>query len=346
MDLDAIKRKLQEFFTDGLLTIVGCGLSSAEGMPGMYALAEHLREEIPKRVTGCLIDEWQTINALLEGGVDIESAMLRQPPSNELENIIQYLVGELMIKAEGVIAAEVISGGRKLRFSRLLKHIIKPNSGLPVVTTNYDRLIEIAAEMVGLGVDTMFVGQHIGTLNEKESKFSFCRDAKLKGPLVRLRYAQHLVLMKPHGSLDWYLHGDNPVRCQIPLSLPKMIITPGLNKYRNGYDRPFDVHREKANANIDRASRYLFIGYGFNDSHLETHLYAKLREGKPALIVTYELSENAQKILSECENVIAVSALPGSSISGSVVSISGHHYIFEDVNLWDIGIFIEEILEP
>ena len=60
------------------------------------------------------------------------------------------------------LSLKVISGERVLRFSRLLPHMLKPNAGIPVVTTNYDRLIEVAAETVGFGVDTLFVGQHVG----------------------------------------------------------------------------------------------------------------------------------------------------------------------------------------
>jgi hypothetical protein len=56
---------------------------------------------------------------------------------------------------------EVFTKARTLRFARLLKHVLKPTTGVPVVTTNYDRLLEIAAEEAGLGVDTLFVGQSL-----------------------------------------------------------------------------------------------------------------------------------------------------------------------------------------
>ena len=59
---------------------------------------------------------------------------------------------------------------KTLRFTRLLKHLLKPGTGVPVVTTNYDRLLEIASEEAGLGVDMLFVGQFAGHLNELESR--------------------------------------------------------------------------------------------------------------------------------------------------------------------------------
>ena len=101
--------------------------------------------------------------------------MLRHPPDPAMEAIIVELTANLILNAEMAVIEEVVSGERTLRFSRLLAHMLKPNTGIPVVTTNYDRLIEIAAEAVGLGVDTLFVGQHVGHLDSKRSQFSLCR---------------------------------------------------------------------------------------------------------------------------------------------------------------------------
>lgn len=102
-----------------------------------------------------------------------------------------------------------------------------------------------------------------------------------------------MIILKPHGCLSWHLINS------IPYSLPdysiedSLIITPGLNKYREGYSVPFDIHRARANEEIDKAQRYIIIGYGFGDDHLETHLMQQLRAGKPALIQT--------RLLHSCE---------------------------------------------
>lgn len=47
-DNHELKRHLQDCLGDGLAIIVGSGLSCAEGIPGMSALATHLIEDVPR----------------------------------------------------------------------------------------------------------------------------------------------------------------------------------------------------------------------------------------------------------------------------------------------------------
>lgn len=346
MDLHAIKQKLQQHLTDGLLIIVGCGLSSAEGVPGMEELGQNLLEEMPKQNLGQDAALWDNIANCLIRGDNIEQAMLSCPSTVELENLICDLTAELILRAETSIVDEIFAGKRTMRFTRLLTHLLKPNTGIPVLTTNYDRLIEIASEMAGLRVDTLFVGQIYGVFNERESRMSFCRDITKRGGAICLTYADRVVVLKPHGSLDWYLHNGEPIRCPLPLAQPRLMITPGLSKFRSGYNLPFDRHREMANARIDGSARYLIIGYGFNDDHLETHLTRCLHEGRPALLLTRALSRNAKKLIAECKSMFALTAGENQKESGVHFVNHENDVFFSGPNLWDLGVFVEEVLEP
>ena len=344
MGLADLKRKIQDHFTDGLLIVVGSGLSSAEGVPGMAALAMHLLATVRPQLPEASAPAWNQIESDIKAGTDLESALHRSQPDSGLEALILQLTADFIAKAEAQVIHEVLAGQRVLRFSRLLKHLLKPNSGIPVVTTNYDRLIEVATEAAGLGVDSLFVGQHLGRFDPRESRFSLCRKVMQRRKVVHLTYADHVVLLKPHGSLDWFMRDGEPIRLSLSIVGQRLMITPGVNKFRGGYDRPFDAHRERANQEIDRASRYLIVGYGFNDDHLQTHLEHQLRKGVPTIVLARSLSAKARQLVQDCNEILALSEDAGGT--GTQVLQGRSEITIPDCQLWDIGKLIDEVLEP
>ena len=238
MDLHELKSLLQRHFGDGLVVIVGSGLSCAEGLSGMNELADHLQLTLSGGLEPPDANCWQKL-APIVSAKGLEAALLEIAPTSGLEAAIVARTAEIMARREREIIAQVFAKTRTLRFTHLLPHLLKPETGLPIVTTNYDRLLEIAAEEAGLGVDTMFVGDFAGTINESESRLSFCREVNLEGRQVQWRYRPRINVFKPHGSLDWYHRDGKPVRYAGDLDLPRLIITPGLNKFRNGYKKSF-----------------------------------------------------------------------------------------------------------
>jgi hypothetical protein len=231
LTLHELKLRLQDHFSDGLVTVVGSGLSCAEGLPGMAELAEHLQKVFEDGLMPTDADLWARL-APIVAAKGLEAALLEIEPSQTLEAAIVSHTCDLIASREREIVSQVFSRTKILRFTRLLPHLLIPaTGGLSVVTTNYDRLIEIAAEEAGRGVDTMFVGHFAGVLNEKESSMSFLRDISIiRGKRVHREYQPRVNVFKPHGSLDWYHRDGNPVRYSGDLPLPRLIITPGLNR--------------------------------------------------------------------------------------------------------------------
>ena len=346
MTLDAIKKHLQEHLSDGLVAIVGSGLSCAEGLPSMGELARHLSSEMKTGLCAADAALWEEIKPLLTTQ-GLEAALLAKAPTPTLEAAISAMTGLLIAARERQAVSEVFSGVRKLRLTRLITHLLKPSTGLPIVTTNYDRLIEVAVEEAGIGIDTMFVGRFAGSLNERESKLSFCRKVTCKKQNITYHYRPRALVCKPHGSLDWYLRDGKPVAYAGELyDVPRLIITPGQNKFRNGYDSPFDLHRSKANDAIDRASRFLILGYGFNDDHLETHLVPAIKSGKPTLMLAHTLTANATRVAMECPNVTALEHFTDSNIVGTLLTINKVQQFIPNLEIWDVHNFIDEVLEP
>jgi hypothetical protein len=346
MDLASLKLTIQQHMSDGLVTIVGSGLSCAEGLPGMGALANQLNISMPPLLSYELLEEWAIISPSIQD-CGLEDGLSRTPPSPGLEEAIRAEVGRIVSAEEARVIAEVFKGKRVLRFTRLLKHLLRPTAGVQVVTTNYDRLLEVASEEAGLAVDVMFNGVFAGSLNEREARLSFCRKVDLNKGKLRYRYAERVVVSKPHGILDWYDRGGQPVRhCGDLPSVSRLIIPPGQNKYRNGYSSPFDAHRERGNKEIDRAGRFLIVGYGFNDAHLETHLTTKIRSGVPTIILVHSLTANTKEVVEENSNVIALEHAVVTGKPATRVYSAGQVTVFVETSLWDLDHLVNEVFEP
>ncbi|WP_273838112.1 SIR2 family protein [Providencia rettgeri] len=343
MELNELKKRLQQHLGDGLVLIIGSGLSCAEGIPGMGKLGDYLLTHVADNISPDDLKIWNEIHPSIrtEG---LEAALLKRAPTASLEAVIVKSTGEYIAAAESIIISEVFKNERTLRLTMLLPHLLKPDKGIPIVTTNYDRLVELACEEAGLGVDTMFNGHFAARLEPLNSHWGFCRGAKLVGKHVRYKFTQKVNVFKPHGSLDWYHRKGNPVRYTGDLPLPRLIITPGLNKFRSGYDSPFDKHREKANDAIDKASRFLIIGYGFNDDHLETHLTPRIRSGVRTVILTRTLSEKAKEIAKLNKNVIAAEFHNSTGTAGVCFIVDGNEIFYPGVDYWDLKGFVEGVL--
>ena len=100
MDIHSLKQRLQNHFKDGLVTIIGSGLSSAEGLPNMNELAQFLRIEIPSCVKNKDLAVWGKIVLLLDQGNNIEEAMIKVPPTSDLEVQIVRIIAEFLLQAE------------------------------------------------------------------------------------------------------------------------------------------------------------------------------------------------------------------------------------------------------
>ena len=141
---------------------------------------------------------------------------------------------------------------------------------------------------------------------------------------------------KPHGSLDWFDVGGKIVRCPVEVGRAPVIITPGADKYQKSFRLAFDDQRNSGNRAASQANRILFIGYGFNDDHLEQYLCPDLKLTKPTVIVTQTLSDNALKVImnSKETEVIALCAVPGTGWT-RVVNQNGEDLTVTE-QLWNL----------
>ena len=342
-ELDDLKRWLQAIFTDKLVIIVGSGLSCAEGLPSMWHLGEKLKQEMPSKISNENLNIWHEIAACLESD-GLEGALLKHAANDAIESVIIKITAKYVLNEEQKAINRCISENKKLKFSYLFPHISSCTPKMVrVITTNYDRLIEFAAEYEDWGVDSMMVGRYWGKHNPNLSEKLLVEKVVAKGKTPRLVYRNHIKIYKPHGSLDWFMAGNTPMTSCIGAMEEPLIITPGVSKYKKGYGQPFDVHREQGNRAIDSASAILCIGYGFNDDHLQTHLTTKIKSGIKTLILTRGLSDNARKVVYESSNCKAL--IFNENPQGTAVISNSGEEVISNVDWWDIEYFVKEVLE-
>lgn len=332
---DDLISRLQNHLSDGLVAIIGSGHSISLGLPSMAELASILLTEVPTRLSAPDA-AWTTVAQKLEQGVNLEAALADVDASSALLSTLVTVTADAIAKAETVAIADVVAKRRALPLATLIPHLAISQPAT-VITTNYDRLVELAIEMAGFAVECSFLGKHLAPFNPDAARRAL-RSEVVGSRRLSMRYRPNIAVRKPHGSLDWYARGEDLVRCPYPVDLPRLMITPGASKFVRGYERPFDRHRELANQAIDKAARFLTIGYGFNDPHLQTHLSARIQAGIPTVILARTLSDPA-RALRASPSVIAIEREGDGAkvyIDGRTASISK--------SLWSLDIFVKEVL--
>ena len=222
--------------------------------------------------------------------------------------------------------------------SRLYRHLFdSTHHTLPVVTTNYDRLAEYAADLAEFCHYTGFTYGYFRR-RQSNSRISFRQNGKR---------ARTVEIWKVHGCLDWFWDSDEQVVAfnatrTIPEGFRPAIVTPGLGKYAETHQEPFRSVISGADDALMNAGAYLCIGFGFNDKHIQPKLMERWKSGKALLVIlTKELSESAKSMLTNA-GAREFLALEESSTGTRIWS---HRIpdgtILEDFNLWNLSEFLE-----
>ena len=130
----------------GWLRSSGPGCRRVRGLPTMGQLESHLRAEVPKHLPAGSAGEWKQVEEELAVGDGLEAALHRVQVSEDLGALILSVTGTYVLDSEREVIRSAVAGERRLMFARLLPYLNpQPNEPVPVVTVNYDRLVEIGA---------------------------------------------------------------------------------------------------------------------------------------------------------------------------------------------------------
>lgn len=319
MDLKNIFIKVQNIINDVPLLLVGTGASIPYGIPGMKGLSEYLLDTLREEY----IDDpaWVNISARLESGIDLESAM-----TNIMPEPSQKLVADITKKTWEIITQYDLKCGettmieKQSDLSVLLKYLYRTsNSNINIITTNYDRLLEYSCDKAEIETNDGFEGSCHKWFSQNSFK---SRDI--------------VNIIKVHGSLDYFKNASGttvsiPLQSKIPDGFIPDIIPPGSNKYRNVL---MGIHRDllqTADTFINNASSYMCIGYGFNDEQIQEKILCGIKAGKPILVVTKDITDNAVALISNNSNNYVIVTEDDTdktnfNINGNVTIVEGNYW--------------------
>ncbi len=321
--------------------ILGSGASAAHGVPGMGALAMHLMAALPP--TGWTADEnreWGAFLSHLGGGADLESALQAVRPTERQTHFVANATRDLLVPSDLAVLSALLADRHHLPLSRLYRHLFdSTHTTLHVITPNYDRLAEYAADAADI---SSFNGFNYGYLQSRAS------DSKTR-ITVRGREARTVAVWKVHGSLDWFQNAARQIigvrsALTVPADYAPLMITPGIDKYRLTHGEPFRTILACSDNALENARAYLCIGYGFNDEHVQTKLIERChRDSTPLVVITKELTMTARAFLAsgQCRGYLAIEEGPAGARAYMHDSPGGFDL---DKPLWRLDQFLDHML--
>lgn len=318
--------------------ILGSGASAAHGVPGMWPLAQHLIALTPPSVWDANERaEWAALLNKLNAGLDLESALQAVRPTSRQTTLIASETRRFLLPFDEHVVQTVLADRRALPLSRLYGHLFdSTHTNVHVVTPNYDRIAEYAADIADLSTFTGFGHGHL-QLRARST------DTRM---WIGRQVARTVCIWKVHGSLDWFqsaTHQSIGLRGGIspPSDFEPLMVTPGLDKYRLTHTEPFRTILSCSDAALDEARAYLCVGYGFNDQHVQEKLVERCeRDSVPLVLITKALTPAARAFLDggRCRKFLAIEEGPAGARAYTPAEPGGYDL---DQPLWRLDAFLD-----
>jgi NAD-dependent SIR2 family protein deacetylase len=305
--------------------IVGSGLSAGAGISTMGQLASYLVKNVC--IDGFLqqdINEWEEIKYRLS----VENKGLEEALQDSGESISDLLIREIIQQTwccisndEQKLILDISNNVDPTGFVRYFNNLKNSNNNvIHVITTNYDHIIEWSASSSGWRI---WDGFHEGAIGSPLSVSELNKRMKrvtIIGKNIINTKDPHLRIYKPHGSLSWFKYpygnikkvqgiGSHLLPMLGKVRITPTIITPGIGKYLETHREPYNNVLSEMKNVLNNSNALVFLGFGFNDLHIQASFDAVLRNDSiPKIILAMGLTDNLMELISsqKIKNFIAV----------------------------------------
>ncbi len=327
---DKFAKIIQKYLEKLPVIILGTGATIPYGLPSMTKLADHIKASITDDTT-----EWTSFLSAMDRTGDLEKALqetqLNPPLTDKIIMTTWKLVNQEDLKFyDNMVVEPQKDFPLKNLFSKLLQSHPKH---IKVITTNYDRAAEYAADLTYANTYTGFSGRYL--LRHSQNY------------LHNYPNQNRVDIWKVHGSLDWFKRENNnsfssPLAKEIPENTKPLIVTPGIVKYQQTHLEPYRTVMNEADKALMEASCFLCIGYGFNDEHVQPKLIQQVQQrGIPIVTITKELTESGRRLLL-AHSVKAIVLEEAENNNTLLHYFEGNENKSEtlDGNFWQLGEFL------
>lgn len=356
---DIAVEALRNFFREKPFLFFGTGMSCAlDTRFGMLALKDALVSEIQHyKLTDVQRTEWDVVASALQNGGDLESA-LNVVNDQGLLKIVTEITGLFVAKTDRELACRITQGNAEWPATRLLKKLVdtlpEGDRILHALTPNYDMLFEYACDYERIPYANGFAGgierktdwNAVDCSLRSRERVNYGRKSQ-----VVCKHKKHVRIYKVHGSLNYFFHRNavienNAWMWNPPDFTERVMITPGLLKYQT-LQRYRQELLQSADTAINKATHFLFLGYGFNDNHLEEYIKRKLiTQSCNGLIVTRNSNPRIEALLSEANNLwLVCKSEDANSVETRIFNRQYSGWLrLPAKRLWDICEFTTQIL--
>lgn len=292
---EAAQRCFRQFPT----IILGSGASAPYGLPSMDVLGDRLSEKLEKSIgKDYRSREAKRIAKNIQKEKNLEKA-LNKSKIRYKENIKRIVNWTWDLINNEDINMFNHAGYRKkeLNIGNLLERMFESsNQHSHVITTNYDRALEYICNHKGLQFRTGFPQDYT-------QKWESSNDLERR---LNDHSSRFVNIHKVHGSLDWFIEADTnnfaciPVSKGIPSGFSPLIVTPGVSKFQRTHEYPFRSAIIKSDEAIMSSTAFLFIGFGFNDEHIQPKIKDICKNSHiPIVVLTKKLTRSAKDFLKD-----------------------------------------------
>lgn len=342
------------------LLLVGTGASVAmDAALGMPALKDHLLATIPEDTDG-----WMPVAKKLRRGIDLETALTGISLNECLQNKIARCTAAFVTQKDAALRDDVLTSKKTWVGEPLLQQLMRglPPTWprLPIVTPNYDMLIEYTCSKANIPYIT---GYHGGIIRRQDWSMARERLYRLNSVTIggkrrdTITPIRSVELMKVHGSINMFKNKDNELfendmwvnKC--PDNCTPMIAPPGDTKSQEALTFHGPLFGEAFQA-IDKATAFFVIGYGFRDDHIHQRIKERARYHEcPLIVLTLDPSKELDRLPAWGGNVWVITGIQDQA--NSKTDPSGTHFAnrndelcadFDGVALWRSDVFAKQIL--